>query len=207
MTPHFKIEEEERNNFFRVESLSTSIGKRTLLYPMSFVAEPGKPLVIVGPETAGITVLFEIIAGLRAISEGFVSHGGYSLFSWGTRKKFLQHLGLCPADDMTLDKLTGNQMLYLFARLRGIPPESIQKHVEYWVEQLGLETKVKKQCGSYSLAFKRKLAVALAVIGNPPVLIFEEPTKDLDPLSKTQVLKVIDSLCAANRIIVILTHR
>lgn len=83
----FFIDDAIREKLFIVENLSSASGRRNILHPMTWYAEPGKCLVIAGPETSGITVLFKILAGLKAISEGTVTCGGYSLFSWGSRRK------------------------------------------------------------------------------------------------------------------------
>lgn len=76
-----------KNECFLVNKLRTSTLSRNLLHPISFAVEPGKCTAIVGPETSGITVLYELLAGLRAVSEGDVCYGGHSLFSWVSRKK------------------------------------------------------------------------------------------------------------------------
>lgn len=118
----------------------------------------------------------------------------------------MQQLGLSASEFGCLDNLTGYQLLRLFGQLRRIPHKQLSSHVDYWVKKLGLQTKINKTCSSYSFVYKRKLDIACAVIGNPPVCIFEEPTKDLDPLSRTEVHKVIMSLINAQRVVIILTH-
>lgn len=71
---------------------------------------------------------------------------------------------------------------------------------------LGLQQIIKKKCQSYSDVNKRKLTFAVACIGYPPVMIFEEPTKDLDPLSRAQVCRALETLVRENHVVIILSH-
>ncbi|ODN04738.1 ATP-binding cassette sub-family A member 3 [Orchesella cincta] len=196
----------DRDKYFIVRNLGTSTFRRNILHGVTFATEPGKCIAIVGPETSGLTTLFEIMAGFSAISDGDITYGGHSLFSLTGRNKLLCQLGFCPSSDVTIDKLSGLQLLKLFGRLRGIPEKALPTHIDYWVQSLKLERKIKKRCQSYSAVIRKKLNVAIAAIGNPLVVIFDDPVSQLDPESRTQVCTVLESLVHANRVVILMTH-
>ncbi|CAL8137103.1 unnamed protein product [Orchesella dallaii] len=201
-----EVESVDRTKYFIVRHLGTSSFRRNILHGVTFATEPGKCTAIVGPETSGITALFEIIAGIRAISEGDISYGGQSLFTRTGRNTLLWQLGFCPSKDVAVDKLSGLQLLKLFGRLRGISEKSLPTHINYWVQSLKLEKKIKKRCQSYSTVVRKKLSVAIAAIGNPSVIIFDDPVSQLDPESRSQVCTVLESLLYANRVVILMTH-
>lgn len=91
------------------------------------------------------------------------------------RKKFLSNIGYCPQFDGIIGVLSGREMLQLFCRLRGVPGRYGQKEADKWLNKFGLLESAGVQCQKYSGGMKRRLSVAMAMIGDPPLLLLDEP--------------------------------
>ena len=85
------------------------------------------------------------------------------------RKDFMQQIGYCPQFDSIITEMTGAEMLRLFARLRGIPANNVESEVSKWLNFLGISIYADRQCGNYSGGNKRKLNVAMSLMGEPQV--------------------------------------
>jgi len=83
-------------------------------------------------------------------------------------------IGYCPQVDPLLDLMNGYETLWFFGRIRGIPKEVLEKRVNDLILQVGLERFAHKPCGTYSGGNKRKLSLAVALIGDPRVLFLDE---------------------------------
>ena len=97
-------------------------------------------------------------------------------------------------------------MLTLFARLRGIPDFDISPSVNRWLAITGILEIADRQCGTYSGGNKRKLNVALALIGDPPIIFLDEPTAGVDPASRRKLWNVISLIQKNGQSVVLTSH-
>lgn len=97
------------------------------------------------------------------------------------------HLGVVTQNNSLWDKLSVESHLYLFARLRGVPEDLVRQVVEGVIDQLELTPHRKKLAMRLSGGMKRKLCVAIALIGDPEVVLLDEPSAGLDPVSRVRV--------------------
>jgi len=108
-------------------------------------------------------------------------------------------LGVCPQDNVLWDDLTGPEHLAFYGRIKGLRGSELNRQILYWLTQVNLHNDLKKTSSQYSGGMKRRLCVAMALIGDPGVVLLDEPTTGLDPSSKRQlwnVLKKMKSSCA-----------
>ena len=96
----------------------------------------------------------------------------------GDRSEYLSSIGYCPQFDSIIEVLTGREMLTLFARIRGLTSKDnlINNEIEKLANFVDLSQYLDRPCGQYSGGNKRKLNVALALIGRPKVMLLDEPT-------------------------------
>ena len=85
-------------------------------------------------------------------------------------------MGVCPQHDVLWDQLTGKEHLELFSRIKGIPEEEIEQEVNKRLADVMLEADADVRSGYYSGGMKRRLSIALALIGNPKIVFLDEPT-------------------------------
>ncbi|CAE7783936.1 ABCA1 [Symbiodinium microadriaticum] len=101
--------------------------------------------------------------------------------------------------------MTGRETLWFFGRVRGIATDMLERRCASLIQQVGLARYADKPCGSYSGGNKRKLSLAVALVGNPKVLFLDEPSSGMDPESRRHMWEVIAQV-SADRFVVMTTH-
>ena len=146
----------------------------------------------------------KMLTGDELPTSGTASINGYDVI---TQTSFIQkERGFCPQTDPLLDMLTGREQLTLFARLRGIPGRFVGEVVWSLLDRLGLGRICDRRCGSYSGGNKRKLSLAIAMVGDPSVLFLDEPSTGMDPVSRRFMWSVISAV-ADTRSVILTSHR
>eukprot|EP01083_Nonionella_stella_P227102 806033_1 len=152
----------------------------------------GQCFGFLGVNGAGKTTTMQILTGDAQASYGSATIGGYSISE--DIDKVRQIIGYCPQFDPLLDRMTGEEHLTMFAHLRGIHADLIPAEVENLIHRLKLEPAAKKITSTYCGGDKRKLSLAIALIGNPSLVILDEPSTGMDPVSRRFMWDVISSL-------------
>jgi ABC-type Na+ transport system ATPase subunit NatA len=137
---------------------------------VSLACSDGERFGLLGINGAGKTTILGILTGDLQPTSGEVYIGGKALSDPAT----LSMIGYCPQVDPLLDLMNGYETLWFFGRIRGIAPEVLQKRVNELIQQVALERFAHKPCGTYSGGNKRKLSLAVALIGDPRVLFLDE---------------------------------
>jgi len=139
----------------------------------------GECLGVLGVSGAGKTTSFRIASGEVAPSAGDLLVCGKSVTHELAAVR--RNLGYCPQDDPLLPLMTASELLAMFAHLRGVPASRVAALVEAMIARLGLTEYAHRCCGTYSGGNKRKLSVSAALIGQPQVLLLDEPSAGIDP--------------------------
>ena len=116
-----------------------------------------------------------------------------------------QRMGYCPQFEGLQLNLTGREHITLYAAIRGVPSGSIDSTVSKLLEEIQLTDAADRICGTYSGGMKRKLSVALALVGAPCVVLLDEPSTGMDPEAKRFLWNVI-SAAAKSRTIILTSH-
>ncbi|XP_018909305.2 phospholipid-transporting ATPase ABCA3 isoform X1 [Bemisia tabaci] len=156
---------------------------------ISFAVKPGECFGLLGVNGAGKTTTFRMITGDTLPTIGDCSIFNYFLSQ--KRQKYLSMIGYCPQFDGINEYLTGNEMLETFAKLRGVHRSKINQQISKWLSTLGLNEYRHKLCGTYSGGNKRKLSTAMALIGDPSLVVLDEPTSGVDPISRRKLWNVL----------------
>lgn len=169
-----------------------------------FGVDKGEVFGLLGANGAGKTTTLNMLTRHLSPTAGDAEIGGASvLSSFAEATKFL---GVVSQDNSLWDLLTVDDHLRLFARLRGVPSDHIEAMVSTVVNQLELKSKHRhKLAKNLSGGMKRKLCVAIALIGNPDVCLLDEPSAGLDPVSRRNLWNVI-TRTMAGRAVVLTTH-
>ena len=109
-------------------------------------------------------------------------------------KSFQNNIGYCPQFDSLLDNLTGEEMLFLFGRLRGIREKNLKQTVDCIVRMVDLTKHAKFVCSTYSGGNKRKLSLGMALIGLPKIIFLDEPTSGVDSEARRKIWKTLVSV-------------
>ncbi|KAK0586759.1 hypothetical protein LWI29_011786 [Acer saccharum] len=160
---------------------------------------------LLGPNGAGKTTTISCLTGITPMTGGDALIYGYSSRSSVGMSNIRKIIGVCPQFDILWDALSGEQHLHLFASIKGLPPSSIKSVAEKSLEEVKLTGSAKIRAGSYSGGMKRRLSVAIALIGDPKLVILDEPTTGMDPITRRHVWDIIEN-AKKGRAIILTTH-
>ena len=173
------------------------------LCDVSFEVETGEIFGLIGRNGAGKTTLSKIVATLVQPTTGSVAVRGHDSVSHDELVR--RNIGLATAEERSFYwRLTAEQNLLFFARLHGLSDRVAKQRIRDLFGQLELEEVAKRRFGELSTGNKQRLAVARAMLANPPVLLLDEPTRSLDPLAAQKLRELIRSLAEQNPPVTIL---
>jgi len=121
-------------------------------------------------------------------------------------RKAQRRMGYCPQFDALIDLLTGEETLYMFARLRGVREHLIPPIVNALIELMNLRKHARKPVYAYSGGNKRKLSAAVALIGDPAIVLLDEPTTGMDPKARRHFWNAIAQIRDRGKPIVLTSH-
>ena len=160
---------------------------------------------LLGPNGAGKTTLMRILVTLMKPSEGMVTVEGFDLQK--DRGKVRSMIGYLPQDFSTFSKLSAAEFLDYAARLAGVKDSKKRRHsVDEMLEMVGLYEARDRQANKLSGGMKRRLGIAQAVIGDPKILVVDEPTIGLDPEERLRFRNVLADMAHRDIIIILSTH-
>ena len=192
-----------RSDALVVYRLSKHFKNMTAVDGLTFGVHKEECFGLLGVNGAGKTTTFSMLTGDLNPDEGNAFIGRYQLMNNMT--EFSKQIGFCPQFDPLLDRLTAKEMLYLFARLRGVKSSLIKQEVKNLIQMVDLEKYANKITMNYSGGNKRKLSLALAIIGNPPVIFLDEPTAGVDPFARRKIWSTLDIVSKTYKSAFILT--
>jgi len=163
------------------------------LRDVSFEIATGEIFGLIGRNGAGKTTLTKIIATLVQPTAGAVLVRNFD--SVKNEVKVRSLVGLATAEERSFYwRLTAEQNLLFFARLYGLKDAAARSRIEQLFEQLNLNDLAKRRFSELSTGNKQRLAIARAILPNPPILLLDEPTRSLDPLAADAMRRLILSL-------------
>ncbi|MBS0365581.1 MAG: ABC transporter ATP-binding protein [Proteobacteria bacterium] len=187
----------------RCENLSKHYGRLQAVQGISFQVQPGEVLGFLGPNGAGKTTTMRMLAGFVTPSGGSASINGHDVVEDPLAAK--AQLGYLPEGAPSYAEMTVRQFLNFIADLRGLTGARRRERLEAVIGRLQLGGVLQQSIETLSKGFRRRVALAQAILHDPPVLILDEPTDGLDPNQKHEVRTLIGTM-ARDKIIVISTH-
>lgn len=156
-----------------------------------------------GPNGAGKSTLMNIITDNLKLDSGKILWNGQESKTLGA--KYREILGYMPQGQGLYNGFTAKRFLNYIAVLKEVPKEEIEVQIQKVSKSVNLQDELGKKIGMYSGGMKQRLLIAATIIGNPKLLIFDEPTAGLDPKERIRVKKIMSEL-AKDKIVIIATH-
>ena len=168
-----------------IEKLSKSFGEQKVLDKIDFNLESGEIVGLIGPSGSGKSTLIKTMLGMEKADEGEALVLDYKM----PKREILSNIGYMAQSDALYEMLTGYENLEFFGKMKGVLFDKLKKEIEYIAEVVDLTDDLKKLVSKYSGGMKRRLSLAIALIGSPELLILDEPTVGIDPSLRKNIWK------------------
>jgi ABC-2 type transport system ATP-binding protein len=182
-----------------VDGLRKRFGPNIALDGMSFAVNPGRVTGFVGPNGAGKSTTMRVILGLDSADEGTALVNGRP---YRSLRRPLTHVGsLLDAGALQPGRTARNHLLWL-AHSQGLTGQ----RVDEVIDQAGLQTVARRRAGGFSLGMRQRLGIAAALLGDPAILMLDEPFNGMDPEGIVWMRHFLRSLAAQGRAVLVSTH-
>lgn len=182
-------------------NVSKLYGQQRAANAVNFELYPGQCTVLAGHNGAGKSTVIKLILGLIRADEGKVTLLDHDAGS-SQAARLRAHIGYLPETVALHPALTGTETLAFYARLKGLPTRDNQA----LLARVGIAQAAHKRVGTYSKGMRQRLALAQTLLGNPRVLLLDEPTTGLDPASRLLFYEIVQELRDAGATILLSTH-
>jgi ABC-2 type transport system ATP-binding protein len=181
-----------QTSVLEVDGLSKAYGERIALRDVSLEVKRGELLAVLGPNGAGKTTLLSILAGITRADAGTIDRANGEV-GWVPQEAGLYH------------RLTVEENLRLFGRLEGV--EDVEGTVERMLEQTGLAERRHDQISSLSGGNQQRINIAIGLLGDPSVLLLDEPSSGLDPSQRVRLWEFVAGLSKGGAAVIYSTHQ
>jgi ABC-2 type transport system ATP-binding protein len=189
-----------------VQGLERRFGRRTALAGVDLAVHPGEIHALLGPNGAGKTTLLRTLAGLVAPTAGSASILGLDVS--GGPRRLRGRVGFVPSSDRSAyQRISALENLAFFARLHGMRKKPAFARARKVLEDVGLAERADDAVSGLSHGMQQRLSVARALLTEPPVLLIDEATHDLDPAAAANVRQLIAQRAEAGAAVLWATQR
>ncbi len=185
------------------EHLHKAFGRFVAVRDASFSIDKGEIVGFLGPNGAGKTTTMKMITGYLPPTAGTASIAGYDILTNPLEAR--RHMGYMPENVPLYEDMRVYEYLQYRAKLKGICGSSIRQQIAYAIDRCGLEPKRKNMISTLSKGFRQRVGLADALLGDPDLLILDEPTNGLDPNQIRQIRELVRSL-AEDHTVILSTH-
>ena len=188
----------------RVDRLEKSLGAKHVLRGVSLEARPGEIFGLLGPNGAGKTTTLRVICTLLAPDAGSVEVLGFDTRT--APEEVRRRVGVVTAEFGVYPRLSARENIAYFAELSGVLDGNLNNRVDTVLERLDMRSFAGQRAESLSSGQKQKVAIARAIVHDPPVLMFDEPTSNLDVLASREVREFMVESRGRGKCVIFSTH-
>lgn len=191
-----------KNNIIKIKGIKKSFKNLEVLKGVDFEVEQGSVFALLGSNGAGKTTIIRIMATLLKADSGECVINGFSVDkNPGDIRKSISLTGQFAAID---EILTGRENLEIIAKLRHLKnPKEVADRL---IERFGMSEAANRRVSTYSGGMKRRIDIAMSLVGNPKVIFLDEPTTGLDPEGRLEVWKIVKELASSGTTVFLTTQ-
>jgi len=190
-------------SMIEVESVSKSFGRIRALDNLSFSVAEGELMGIIGHNGAGKTTAIRIIAGILHPDSGTVRVGGHDVTEDPLSVKSM--IGYLPEEPNLYERFRAGDLLRYFGELYGVPRDVLDDRIAELLELVGMTDRAMDPINTFSKGLRQRIGIARALIHDPPIIIFDEPTMGLDPATAFSIREFIRDL-KGSKTMILCTH-
>ena len=190
--------------FLIAQDLRKSFNEHKAVNGVSFTIYKGEIFGLLGPNGAGKTTTIRMLSTVLEPDYGDVTLGGYSIRKNAGAVRGI--IGVCPQELALYEELSALENLVFFGQMVGLDGKEARAQAMANLELMGLVERAKGKVSKFSGGMKRRVNLAIALMGHPQFLFLDEPTVGIDPQSRNNIYETIESLQAKGMTILYTTH-
>ncbi len=190
--------------FLVAQDLHKSFNEHKAVNGVSFTIDKGEIFGLLGPNGAGKTTTIRMLSTVLQPDIGDVTIGGYSIRDDADVIRNL--IGVCPQELALYEDLSALDNMVFFGRMAGLNGKEARAQAMTYLELMGLVERAKGKIAKFSGGMKRRINLAIALMGHPQLLFLDEPTVGIDPQSRNKIYETIESLRDKGMTILYTTH-
>ena len=188
------------NNVILMRGIVKKFGRQTVLKQVDFQIPEGRIIGLIGPSGAGKSTIIKIILGMEVPDKGSTTVFEQTM----PNRKLLGRIGYMAQSDALYEQLTGQENLQFYADMKAL--RNSKQFIEHIAEVVDLTKDLDKRVSGYSGGMKRRLSLAIAMLGNNDILILDEPTVGVDPALRRKIWQELQNLRNQGKTILVTTH-
>jgi len=192
------------DTYIELKDITKQFGKHLVLDDLNLRVDKEEILGIIGPSGSGKSTILKLLIGFYRPTKGKIFFQGKNLLK--DMQEIKKIFGFATEDNSFYNNLTVKENLYYFGSLYNIPSREIRKRSKELLKLVGLDNAENTLGHNLSIGMQRRLDIICAMIHNPKVLILDEPTEDLDPILRKQVIGIIQRIRRNGTTIILTSH-
>lgn len=189
-------------DLIKLKHLGKSFGNRNILHDVNLTVNPGEIVGLIGPSGSGKTTTIKTMLGMEKASQGTTLVLGKTM----PNRLILGEIGYMAQSDALYESLSGRENLEFFGEMKGVTGKKLRQEVEHVSEVVELTKDLNQRIIDYSGGMKRRLSLAIALLGQPELLILDEPTVGIDPALRRKIWRELRVIRDKGQSVLITTH-
>lgn len=185
-----------------INNLKKKYGQQVVLNDVSFEVDYGQIVGLIGPSGAGKSTIIKLTLGMEKADSGDSEVFGIHM----PNRKILNKMGYMAQSDSLYSSLSARENLIFFAKMREVKKEDLASEIDRVSQVVDLKDQLDKKVDNFSGGMKRRLSLAIALLGNPQLLILDEPTVGIDPTLRKNIWTELGKLRDKGCSILVTTH-
>lgn len=189
-------------SIIELKNIAKSFGKQNVLKNINLNVQQGQIVGLIGPSGSGKSTIIKIALGMEVADKGTAEIFEAKM----PNRKLLSNIGYMAQTDALYMPLTGFENLKFYAKMKGIKSSELQLQIDHVAEVVDLKDALNKRVEGYSGGMMRRLSLGIALLGNPKLLILDEPTVGIDPALRRKIWRELKRIKNNGQSILITTH-
>ncbi|MCX8725074.1 ABC transporter ATP-binding protein [Lactobacillus sp. B4007] len=182
--------------------LQKSYGKQTVLHDINLNVMPKEIVGLIGPSGAGKSTTIKTMLGMEKVDSGETLVLGTQM----PNRQILSQIGYMAQSDALYETLSAKENLQFFGKMKGVSGTELEHEIAYTADVVELTADLNKRVANYSGGMKRRLSLAIALLGQPELLVLDEPTVGIDPSLRRKIWHELKLIRDQGRSVLITTH-
>lgn len=189
-------------HLIELDHLSKAFGNRLILHDINLTVNQGEIVGLIGPSGSGKTTTIKTMLGMEKVTSG----NALVLETHMPNRKILSQIGYMAQSDALYESLTAKENLEFFGEMKGVTGNKLHSEINHVSHVVDLTNYLNQRVSGFSGGMKRRLSLAIALLGHPELLILDEPTVGIDPALRRKIWQELKALRDRGQSILITTH-